>query len=157
MTNAMRGKMKSGRLWFWSYSDTLIHDREKARHTDDCEPWVVLAQQCDRIRFNSGWLLSMIKILIPLGSITSDPPGTRRFMECDTGHNATTHANSVVWYPDGRIHSQTGRLHSMTTNCQSCRYETTCPGLFQQKQQQKATGCERYAEDTGVLSDRNWV
>ena len=50
----------------------------------------------------------MIKILIPLGSITSDPPGTRRFMECDTGHNATTHANSVVWYPDGRMHSQNG-------------------------------------------------
>jgi len=45
---------------------------------------------------------SMIKILIPLGSITSDLPGTRRFMECDTSHNATTHANSVVWYPDGR-------------------------------------------------------
>lgn len=50
----------------------------------------------------------MTKILIPLGSITSDPRGTLRFMECDTGHNATTHANSVVWYPDGRMHNQNG-------------------------------------------------
>jgi len=38
----------------------------------------------------------------------------------------------------------------VTANCQSCRNQPTCPGLFKQKQQQKPTDCERYAEGHNI-------
>lgn len=40
----------------------------------------------------------MVKYLIPLGSITGDPPGTQRFMECDS-ENPCTAANTIVISP----------------------------------------------------------
>ena len=41
----------------------------------------------------------MVKYLIPLGSITGDPPGTQRFMECDS-NNPSTAAQTIIFNPN---------------------------------------------------------
>jgi hypothetical protein len=42
----------------------------------------------------------MVKYLIPLGSITGDPPGTKRFMECDSDNPSTAAAQTIIFNPN---------------------------------------------------------
>ena len=43
----------------------------------------------------------MTKLLIPVGSLTGDPMGSRRFMVVDEGSRATTASESVLLNQDG--------------------------------------------------------
>jgi hypothetical protein len=42
-----------------------------------------------------------MKQLIPVGSVTGDPKGVRRYMEIDTEHSVTGACRTVLLNPDG--------------------------------------------------------